>query len=307
MDAHAEGLRRPDSAIDVSNITNDSQQSDTYVLTRDTAASARLNLSHFIWLDAYGFNLHPTIAKAIVGRANLRVADIGTGTGIWLLDVAKTLPSSAQLDAIDISFSQCPPTAWLPYNVNLRHLDAFSDVPEHLHSHYDVIHIRHFVCVVKSDDPLPLLQNLCKMLKPGGYLQWDEWDVGRRNLIQAHAHAPREMIDKLEEEFKIMRKHTPMPTWPPRLDEYFLDVGLQDVAMEKRLSSNSHLPFMHDLTMLVFKELIDNAEASSSLGAEKCMELRRLLDGAIQESRAGAAWNLTRCMAIGRKHDSFRY
>lgn len=63
---------RPDSAVDLN---------DDYVLTRDAAASARLNLSHYIWQSSYGYNLHPRIQDAVAGKENLRVADIGTGTG----------------------------------------------------------------------------------------------------------------------------------------------------------------------------------------------------------------------------------
>ena len=54
---------------------------DDYVLTRDAAASARLNLSHYIWLASFGFNLHPRIEDAIEGKERLKIADIGTGTG----------------------------------------------------------------------------------------------------------------------------------------------------------------------------------------------------------------------------------
>lgn len=131
---------------------------------------------------------------------------------IWLLDLARTLPRSAQLDGIDISLSQCPPPAWLPQNVTLRRIDVFGTVPDHLINYYDVIHIRHFVCVVKSNEPMPLLRNLLAMLKPGGWIQWDEWDVASRHLTQVSREAPREMMDKLEEEFKVMRKHTALPT-----------------------------------------------------------------------------------------------
>lgn len=54
---------------------------DDYVLTRDAAASARLNLSHYLWLASFGFNLHPRISDAVNGKVGLQVADIGTGTG----------------------------------------------------------------------------------------------------------------------------------------------------------------------------------------------------------------------------------
>lgn len=290
--AYKKPSSRPDSAIDVN---------DDYVLTRDAAASARLNLSHYIWQSSFGYNLHPRIQDAIRGKENLRVADIGTGTGIWLLDLASHLPPSAQLDAIDISFGQMPPREWLPHNVNLRLVDVFRPPTEDLVEKYDVIHIRHFVCVVKDNDPAPLLKNLLRMLKPGGWLQWDEWDVLNRHFTKVSAAHAQSNIDKLEEEFANMRRYTPKPEWPPRLDEYFLVQNVQQVAMEKRLSSVGHLAFMHDLTLLVFQELIDGAELKGLIDAEKVRYLRGLLGGATRESRQGAAWNLTRCMAVGQK------
>lgn len=64
--------KRPDSAVGLN---------DDYVLTRDAAASARLNLSHYIWHSSYGYHLHPKIQNAINGKENLHVADIGSGTG----------------------------------------------------------------------------------------------------------------------------------------------------------------------------------------------------------------------------------
>ena len=218
-----------------------------------------------------------------------------------MLDVATQLPPSTHLDGIDISFDQCPPNAWLPKNVTLRLADVFTDVPDDLVEKYDIIHIRHFVCVVKGNDPKPLLHNLLRMLKPGGWLQWDEWDVLNRHFTKIHPDSPQENIDKLEAEFAIMRRHNAQPSWPPRLDDSFLESSMTDVAMEKRLSPIGHLPYMHDLTLLVFQELIDQAEAKGNIDAEQTRHLRQLLGGATRESRAGAAWNLTRCMAIGRK------
>ena len=38
----------------------------------------RLNLQHYIWVGMFGYLLHPDIPYS---EENLRIADIGTGTG----------------------------------------------------------------------------------------------------------------------------------------------------------------------------------------------------------------------------------
>jgi hypothetical protein len=219
---------------------------------------------------------------------------------IWLLDMANQLPPSTQLTGLDISFNQSPPKEWLPSNINLRQVNALLPPPTDLLSTFDIIHIRHFVCVVGFNDPVPLLRNLLAMLKPGGWLQWGEWDVMNRHFTKVTPDAPQVCIDRLGEELAKLRP-TKQPDWTSRLDEFMLEENVQEVMMEKRLSSTGFLPAMHDLTLLVFQELIDGVEAKGAVDADKVRELRRLLDGAVGESRRGCAWNLTRCMAVGRK------
>lgn len=80
------------------------------------------------------------------------------------MDVARQLPQSMQLDGIDIDLSQCPPQEWLPSNVKLRQWDVFAEVPQEMVESYDIVCLRHFIMVVKDNDPAPLLQSVLKLL-----------------------------------------------------------------------------------------------------------------------------------------------
>ena len=134
----------------------------------------RLNLLSHLWRGFIGFNLHPTIATALdLPRASpapapkrLRVADVGTGTGIWLLELAQTLgPDVVQLDGFDISAEQFPHPGALPPHVQLRTADATADEPpEDCRGLYDVVHTRLLLAVVDGGDPGPLLRYCRKML-----------------------------------------------------------------------------------------------------------------------------------------------
>lgn len=94
--------------------------------------AARLNLQHFLWKQDQGYVLQPSISCA----QEPGIAGIGTGTGIWLLDLSDSLPSSVQLDGFDVDISQCPPQPWLPNNVSIRKLDIFENIPDDLIGRY---------------------------------------------------------------------------------------------------------------------------------------------------------------------------
>ena len=108
------------------------------------------------------------------------------------------MPASTQLDGFDISADQFPDKGWLPKNVTLNTLDSLSPLPDHLIGIYDVVHVGLVVTIIKNENPVPLLKNVLAMLstlfacfiiapdsfanaceiEPGGYIQWDEVDLG---------------------------------------------------------------------------------------------------------------------------------
>ncbi|KAJ5150915.1 uncharacterized protein N7482_010167 [Penicillium canariense] len=109
----------------------------------------------------------------------MKVAEIGTGTGMWLLDLASQLPESVQLDGFDLSEEQFPARYIWPANVTFDKLDAFGDVPDHLANKYDVVHLRFWCCIVRNNDPTRLIRHAAGLLKPGGYLQWEDANTGK--------------------------------------------------------------------------------------------------------------------------------
>lgn len=80
----------------------------------------------------------------------------------------------AKLYGFDINLTQTPPREWLPSNVTLVHWNIFDAVPEDMYGRFNVIHVRLLILVVQNSDPSNIIRSLVKMLKPGGYLQWDD-------------------------------------------------------------------------------------------------------------------------------------
>ncbi|KAL8818343.1 MAG: hypothetical protein Q9191_007962, partial [Dirinaria sp. TL-2023a] len=111
----------------------------------------RLNLQHFLWKQQLGYNLHPSIPT---DKANLKIADVATGTGL----------PEAEVDGFDISLDQLPPQDHLPKNIKFGLLNILEDVPQQLQGRYDIVHCRMMSLVLTTGDPVPMFRNLLSML-----------------------------------------------------------------------------------------------------------------------------------------------
>jgi hypothetical protein len=100
--------------------------------------SSRLNEQHFI------------ITSSIPNNA--RIADIGTGTAIWLVELASTLPSTCTFVGYDISSEQYPPLSSLPSNLTLRTRSFLDEFPESEKSAYDVVACRALISILAKEE-----------------------------------------------------------------------------------------------------------------------------------------------------------
>ncbi|KAL6923984.1 hypothetical protein FSST1_001258 [Fusarium sambucinum] len=105
-----------------------------------------------------------------IGENPQRILDIGTGTGIWAIDMADKFPS-AEVIGIDISPTQ---PSWIPPNVKFQIDDAQLDWTFEPAS-FDFIHIRYMHGAF--DDWQRLYRQMFKALKPGGWFQHIEPDI----------------------------------------------------------------------------------------------------------------------------------
>ncbi|MDI1490845.1 MAG: hypothetical protein OHK93_002050 [Ramalina farinacea] len=121
---------------------------DGYFLGRDHKASTRLNYQHFWTSNLIKDLLHPEIK---VDRSDMCIADVGTGTGVWLVDVAQQVPARTKLYGFDLSSAQFPRSEWLPSNVKLIAQDALAEVPSEWHGKFDVVNMRFVLALVGSE------------------------------------------------------------------------------------------------------------------------------------------------------------
>ncbi|KAF7542389.1 hypothetical protein G7Z17_g11621 [Cylindrodendrum hubeiense] len=99
-----------------------------------------------------------------------QILDIGTGTGIWAINMADEFPS-AKVIGTDLSPTQ---PSWVPPNLEFQIDDAQLDWTFEPES-FDFIHIRYLQGSI--DDWEKLYGQLYKFLKPGGWFQHIEPDL----------------------------------------------------------------------------------------------------------------------------------
>ncbi|PYI32485.1 hypothetical protein BP00DRAFT_494498 [Aspergillus indologenus CBS 114.80] len=148
----------------------------------------------------------------------MRIADLGTGTGIWCIDLSYEL-DTAEICGYDISDLSYPPSATLPANVKLGKLDALSDLPEEYRGAFDVVHLRLWICVIKDNCPDKLIEVATAMLKPGGYIQWEE--IGRDTSLVTSS--PMQRLESLYS--RQLESERIDPSWVGRLPDIFRDKG----------------------------------------------------------------------------------
>ncbi|KAH0611894.1 uncharacterized protein H6S33_009946 [Morchella sextelata] len=137
-----------------------------YILPNDEKEQNRLDIIHHIYLLMLKDELH------LAPLENpQRILDLGTGTGIWAMDMAERYPS-AEVIGTDLSPIQ---PSWVPPNVHFQIDDAESDWTWEENS-FDFIHLRHLSGAIK--DWQKLMEQAFKFLKPGGYIEIHEYDMG---------------------------------------------------------------------------------------------------------------------------------
>ena len=268
--------------------------SDPYVLGRSYSAAARLNLQHYLWKDALQFNLHPSILTPTAGQ---RIADIATGTGIWMLDLTPSLPANVSLDGMDISLVQAPPTAWLPPNVSLREWDLFSPVPADLVGKFDVVHIRLVLLVIQNNDAAPAIRNLAALLKPGGYLQWDELDGFNMRVVSvARTEAdPPPAFAQMAALMDGNNRHE----WVLRLPDTMDHLGFEDAALHTYHDRPALSKANTEMLLMMLEEFAANIARVQ--GTEAGARLVQLIQDINVEAADGFALDVPKVVCVARK------
>lgn len=136
----------------------------------------RLDFQHHVFLKQTDNKLIPESVAAHLSSLHrpVAVADVGTGTGIWIQHLAAQLPPTSRLDGYDFDTSKFSDASKIPGNVKLAFADAMKPFPQEILGIYDLVHVRCLMFALRSHEWEIVAANLRTLLQPGGYLFWEE-------------------------------------------------------------------------------------------------------------------------------------
>jgi len=155
-------------ATSINYSTHRNYESSNYLLPCDEAEQERLNLQHRIIIKAFN-------GKLFVAPVSLKegdhVLESGAGTGTWMLQFAAQVPSTIQIQGIDIG-SRLFPTIYPP-NIHFS-IHSVTSLPERWTSSFAFVHQRLLMGALTKDMWKAAISEISRILVPGGWAEFVE-------------------------------------------------------------------------------------------------------------------------------------
>lgn len=237
-----------------------------YHLPRSLEETIRLNAQHHALITRNGWLLHPKIRDSIPGMKEAQIADVACGTGIWAFEVADKFPTT-RVTGLDVSAKQFPPPWSWPSNCKLGILDLAGDVPLEYQGKFDVVHCRFLLIAGPIVDQKVFINAFSKLLKPGGWLQWQEMTYppgsafasvrDEAGVLKGYEEKPV-VVDTIEKIASFKYKTSPVPKFGEWMRENSNFKGiehfdLQPLPRHGRLETNLMCGAIHGAATLMLQ------------------------------------------------------
>ncbi|KAF2006360.1 S-adenosyl-L-methionine-dependent methyltransferase [Amniculicola lignicola CBS 123094] len=194
----------------------------SYYAPNDDAYARYETVVHHLWL----LTLEDKLFLAPVENPQM-VLDVGTGTGLWAIDMADSFPS-AEIIATDLSPTQAT-TA--PPNVRFEVDDARSEWT-HPENSFDLVHVRGLTGCIR--DWPEFYRETYKHLKPGGWFEHLEFSCDTNADPNSTAYADKMYSAFSAAVFSVGEEKTGMTFQTIKhMKEYMEGAGFVDIV-EKR-------------------------------------------------------------------------
>ncbi|KAI8976931.1 S-adenosyl-L-methionine-dependent methyltransferase [Pilobolus umbonatus] len=189
-----------------------------YILPNDETAISQKKPSNF------HAPVHDLLEKGIV------VVDSGCGPATWTFEMAEDYPNS-QFTGIDISFVF--PETIRPPNANFRICNISKEMPFDDNS-VDYYHQRLLVAGLSKGEMELALLNAYRVLKPGGYIELCEVNMG-------YCENAGPYMERSQEEFAVfLEKRSLVPNLGDHIEEMLEESGFENIHYTKKTIPVNH-------------------------------------------------------------------
>ena len=159
---------------------------------------------------------------------------------------------------------------------------------------YDFIHIRLLVLAIEQIQVPLILRSVLKMLKPGGYLQWDDLDVMNMGVKKVDSTVPSPALDELV----MMSNPNGRYNWTVEIKKVMEEEGFQNVSLDLIGDPPELVRPFNELHLMSMEEIgVSFARRGKN---EMASKLYQLIKDAYQEASLGATLYFPRVVCVGR-------
>lgn len=194
------------------------------------------------------------------------------------MSLANELPTSANFHALDINFEQFPHRSLWPENLTCHTYNVFDAPPRHLVARFDIINVSLTVTFVNDAMVDTVVGNIASLLKPGGYLQWQEIDPAVATSPRSDRDPdvpPPEFVDKCIPYAWECNRLQP-PKWIVRLEEKLETAGLELVSSTRPAPDPKLLNVSTQLVLMGLEEFVSRMKEQTGLDATAKESTKRL-------------------------------
>lgn len=186
--------------------------------------------------------------------------------------------------------------------MTLTVLDAKKPLPKDLHGKYDVVHVRMLVAAMLPHEWTTVVRNLAELLKPGGFLQWEECDFVSvkymRNFDDSSVERARFIGNTFRDGLRERFEHG-WSTLPQQMRDAGLTGVLSDMVSSDRIpETRQKLTETGMRAIFAWARLMSERGAPGSMTSDQLDELEK---GAYEDIKSGCYVRYDIHVACGQK------